>query len=504
MKTEVVLKNVFVSCLIAVFCVLLPGSAHATWTSVVNGSEFTNTSTFTGYYGYNYSWGQDQNGSARMWPSNVIVSNGTVTLRSILTNAALSPQPNPPDSTDSPYLRIRYNSGTFYLYHQIEVSATQPMWSISMSAKVPTATGTWPAFWMTGADTWPPESDFMEYKGSDSCWQNNYDGSWSSDTPVVSTAGSAWHNYKEVVNYYNSSDCDFHFYVDGIMEGVQTGITTFVSAPCTLMVDYQMENSSGSPGPAVPAQYIVSNLVVTYESVTGVGNGLVTNGPYKLVARNGLAFTNCLDVGNNYTTNNSPLDQWPYNAGLNEQWNLTYLGGGNYSIIGRESGRALEVRNAATTNGALVDIADYTAASNQHWKFIPVTGASGYYYCLNVGSGLALEVAGNTTNSYAPIDQWSRVALAVPTFTSALPNAALTKVVLQATDGVPSQIFNVLSTSDPSQPMSSWSTAAAVTTDANGNITYTNVMNPSLPYQFFALELGATGGYNQQWKLESP
>jgi hypothetical protein len=500
MKTEIVSKKVPVSCLIAVFCILLPARVHATWTAVVSGTEFTNTTTFLNYYSYNYTWGQDQNGSARMESSNVVVSNGTVTLHSYETNSQ-EPAPNPPDSADSPYLPIRYYSGTFHLNHQITVATTSPMWDISIQAKVPTATGTWPAFWMTGADSWPPESDFMEFKGVDGCSQNTYDGSWQGLTTTVSTAGSAWHSYRMVANLLNSTEVDFHYYIDGIMESEQTS-TTFVGAPCTLMVDYQMEGSSGSPGPNNPANFVVSNLVVKYENTSSAGSGAIANGAYKFVVRSGTATTNVLDVGNNYTTNGSPLDQWPYNAGLNQQWIITYVGSGQYSIIGRESGRALEVRNAATTNGALVDIADYTAASNQHWKFIAASG--GAYYCLNAGSGLALGVAGNASTNLAPINQWTRVVNEVPAFTSALPDATGSNVVLTATVGIPGQTYNVLSTTDPTQPLASWTSTATVTTDANGNISYTNPINTNSPQQFFALQLGATAGYNQQWLLQSP
>jgi galactan endo-beta-1,3-galactanase len=66
--------------------------------------------------------GTDHNGSARMNQTNVMVSNGVVTLTSSLANNYEGA------SSASPHLTIRYNSGTFYLQQPITISKQFPTW----------------------------------------------------------------------------------------------------------------------------------------------------------------------------------------------------------------------------------------------------------------------------------------------------------------------------------------------------------------------------------------
>ena len=174
-------------CLVVFMTVGTPYFVHATWQTLVDGTSFNGANAFTNQWSYNYPWGTDHNGSARMNATNVTVSGGVVTLTSSLTNTYEG------TSSKSPNLTIRYNSGTFYLKQQITIDAQHPVWDISGQLKVPTQTGTWPAFWITGANSWPPESDFMEFKGSSTCWQNTYNGSWQTSHTNISSAGTEWH-----------------------------------------------------------------------------------------------------------------------------------------------------------------------------------------------------------------------------------------------------------------------------------------------------------------------
>ncbi|MGH7953649.1 MAG: hypothetical protein ACREFE_17265, partial [Limisphaerales bacterium] len=60
--------------------------AEAAWETLVDGASFNNVSAFQNKWSYNYPWGTDHNGSARMNQTNVTVSGGVVTLTSSLTN----------------------------------------------------------------------------------------------------------------------------------------------------------------------------------------------------------------------------------------------------------------------------------------------------------------------------------------------------------------------------------------------------------------------------------
>ncbi len=191
--------------------------------------------------------------------TNVTIMDGVVTLTS-----------SPVDSDEgnsgaSPHLKIRYRSGTFYLKEKITICPAYPVWDFSGQFKVPTETGTWPAFWITGAKTWPPESDFMEFKGTAECHQNTYDGRWQAKITPVPHADTVWHTYRTIATLENSTNVGFQYFIDGVLESEQTA-DTFVSSPCWLIIDYQMEGDSGSPGPNQVTRFAMTNIVVRRKS----------------------------------------------------------------------------------------------------------------------------------------------------------------------------------------------------------------------------------------------
>ncbi|HZM05787.1 MAG TPA: hypothetical protein VFC44_22530 [Candidatus Saccharimonadales bacterium] len=253
------MTRTFVYRFVSLVGVFIPGWVQAGWQTIVSGESFQNAAAFTSAWNYAYPWGNDQNGSARMFVTNVVASNGMVTLSAWPVAVAGSEGV----SSKNPHLEIHYNSGTFYLKQQITINAQFPNWDMSVQARVPSVIGTWPAVWFTGAHSWPPESDFMEFKGNSNCWQNTYNGKWQSVQTTVSSPDD-WHSYRVVANLENTTNVAFHYYIDGILKTEQTS-TTFVDSPCWLIVDFQMEGSSGAPGPTAPQFFYVSNLVVRRE-----------------------------------------------------------------------------------------------------------------------------------------------------------------------------------------------------------------------------------------------
>jgi galactan endo-beta-1,3-galactanase len=465
--------------------------ACATWVNVVNGTSFNSAAAFSAKWNYDYPWGTNHNGSAVMNATNIAIANGMITITSSLTNHYEGV------STASPYLTIRYNSGTFYLNSDVTVSAQYPMWDISGQFKVPTVTGTWPAFWMTGVNSWPPESDFMEFKGCDCCGGNTYDGSWQTQVTTVSTASTAWHTYRLVAQLENSTNVDFHYYIDGVMEAEQTA-TTFVDAPCYVIVDFQMEGSSGSPGPSSNTYTYVSNIVINCEDVITAGSGPLANGAYEIFVR---STGQCADVLSQNTATNSPVGQWPVNGGLNEQWILTYLGSSQYSIIGRQSGRALSVATGATTNGAGVILTDYAESANQKWMVTPVSG--GYYQLINAASGKALEVTGNSTVDAALLNQWAAASSTPPQFSSISASGA--DITLDCAAGVPGIGYSLLTSSNLGPAISNWTVLTSATGNAQGNFSFVHAMAAGAATQFYMLQLQPTNGAaNQQWTFQSP
>jgi hypothetical protein len=223
------------------------------WVNVIPATSFSSYST---YWNDLYPWGSDHNGSARMRSQNISVSGGVLTL----TSAASGSVGN---SSKDPYLPIHYYSGTVYAKTIPVVTDSWPKWHFKGEFQCESQTGTWPAFWVTGADSWPPESDFMEFKGSATCWTNTYknaSGGWSSVGTAISSPGN-WHTYSVYMTKTNSTDVSIEYWIDGVLKSTQTG-ANFVGKNLNIIIDYQMEGSSGSPGPTGTTYMRARNVIV--------------------------------------------------------------------------------------------------------------------------------------------------------------------------------------------------------------------------------------------------
>lgn len=194
-------------------------------------------SSFSTYWNYNYPWGTDHNGSARMRPQNATVSGGVLTCSAVRGTVANKPS-------------IHYFSGTIWAKQQVTVSNAWPLWRVSGQFQCPSVRGTWPAFWLNNADGWPPESDIMEFKGSNVNWSNTYrnqSGQWSTTLTTISNPGE-WHTYTAWIARHSATDVKIEYWIDGVKVGTHYG-QNFMNDPLNLIIDLQMEGSSGSPGP---------------------------------------------------------------------------------------------------------------------------------------------------------------------------------------------------------------------------------------------------------------
>ena len=144
-------------------------------------------------------------------------------------------------------------------------------------------------------------------------------------------------------------------------------------------------------GALVIAQTVFNSLTV------------IANGTYKIVNLNSALVADCQ---HDQSTNGTPVQQYTYSGGANQQWTLTSLGNGCYKIIGVASGRALEVVGSGTANGTLIDIWDYTGAANQQWSF---TSTSGGYYRLTPQNATSpsLDVQHSGTTNSIPLEIWT-------------------------------------------------------------------------------------------------
>jgi hypothetical protein len=122
---------------------------------------------------------------------------------------------------------------------------------------------------------------------------------------------------------------------------------------------------------------------------------------YRMVCRQS---NKALDVNGSSTTNGGDIIQWDYSGGNNQQWKITSLGNGYFSIINRNSNKALDVNGSSTTGGTNIIQWDYSGGNNQQWKIIDM--GFGYYEIINRNSGLSLDVNNASAANGASVIQW--------------------------------------------------------------------------------------------------
>jgi galactan endo-beta-1,3-galactanase len=239
------------------------GSARgAAWEDVLTGS-FANRQALEASWHYRYPWGSDHNGTARMYASSTDINHVYLESSGVLAIKATRITWDEGNSSADPHLPIRYHSGAIHARQHVVVNDQFPNWEVRGEFQAPSARGTWPAFWLTGVNSWPPESDILEFKGDGRNWFNTYrnaSGAWSNTIVSVSNPG-AWHGYRAWITKVNATDVDIHYYLDGGWVGQHRG-ANFVNSPLWLIINLQMEGSSGSPGPTADTIYRARNVYV--------------------------------------------------------------------------------------------------------------------------------------------------------------------------------------------------------------------------------------------------
>lgn len=232
-------------------------------TTVIPSTSFSSYSVFETFWAYLYPWGSDHNGSARMVGNSsdhihIVLASSTLSLIATPTSNAV-----PPSSTANPKPAIHYASGAIHAKSQITVTSANG-YTISGEFSAPTNFGTWPAFWLTAVNGWPPETDIGEWKGTANNWFNTFNTSSIVKSTLVSwPTDLSFHALKAVLTAEsNNADVKIDFYMDNILRTTQYG-QGFVGKPLWLIINLQMEGSAGSPGPSGTTTYKVRNLMMT-------------------------------------------------------------------------------------------------------------------------------------------------------------------------------------------------------------------------------------------------
>ncbi|PFH46338.1 glycoside hydrolase family 16 protein [Amanita thiersii Skay4041] len=232
-------------------------------TTVIPNTCFSSYSSLESYFNYLYPWGSDHNGSARMQGSSSDHSHISVASSTLSLIATPTTNANPPTSTSNPHPAIHYISGAVHAKAQITVTQSNS-YTLSGEFSSPTVRGTWPAFWLTAVNSWPPEADIGEWKGTANNWFNTFNTSSIVRSDLVAwPTDLSFHSLKAVLTAEsNNADVKIDFYMDNTHRATQYG-QGFVGKPLWLILNLQMEGSSGSPGPTGTTTYKIRNFQIT-------------------------------------------------------------------------------------------------------------------------------------------------------------------------------------------------------------------------------------------------
>ena len=229
------------------------------WETLLDGS-FASRSTLESAWNYLYPWGSDHNGTARMYASSTDNNHLYLSPSGVLNLKASRITWDEGNSSKDPYLPIHYHSAAIHAKRQVLVNDQFPNYEVRGEFQAPSAPGTWPAFWITGANGWPPESDILEYKGDNRNWFNTYDGGWDNTIVSVSSPGS-WHEYRIWMTKVSATNVEIHYYLDDVWKGAHVG-SNFVGKAMNVIINLQMEGASGSSGPTGDTYYKAQNVYV--------------------------------------------------------------------------------------------------------------------------------------------------------------------------------------------------------------------------------------------------
>lgn len=172
---------------------------------------------FDQYFGVNYPWGTDHNGAARMDKSQVDLANGT------LRHTARKVSGQKDASHGGKSIKIHYLSGTTYAKEHFAV-AKGGGFDFGGEFRATVARGTWPAFWLTAVDGWPPEVDMAEWKGSGKISFNTFNtSSQVAALDVRYPDPGAFHKIRCEVRDENGRDLAIKFFLDDQLVTTQVG-----------------------------------------------------------------------------------------------------------------------------------------------------------------------------------------------------------------------------------------------------------------------------------------
>ena len=174
-------------------------------------------SSFGKYWNNLYPDGSDHNGGARMDKEHVSIDSGNLVI------TAEPVEGEPPSYFGGRVIPINYRSGAIHAKENFTVRKNGGL-DFSAEFIAPVEKGTWPAFWLTGVDKWPPEIDIAEWMGDGKILFNTYNTSTQMTSKnLVYKNPDQWHSVRCEIRDENGSDVRVQFYYDGQPIATQYG-----------------------------------------------------------------------------------------------------------------------------------------------------------------------------------------------------------------------------------------------------------------------------------------
>ncbi len=180
-------------------------------------TSFNSQNDFDAVWAYNYPWGTDHNGAARMDKSQVKLEDGVMTITAKRVNG------QKPAHHGGKDIAIRYLAGTISAREHFTVSKGGG-YDFAGEFRATTTRGTWPAFWLTAVDGWPPEVDMAEWKGSGKISFNTFNtSSQVAARDVTYPSPADFHKIRCELRDENGRDVEVKFYMDDALVTTQVG-----------------------------------------------------------------------------------------------------------------------------------------------------------------------------------------------------------------------------------------------------------------------------------------
>lgn len=176
-------------------------------------------SNFDKYWNYLYPGDvTDHNGGARMDKEHVKTENGNTVVITAEPSEGEEDSSHGDGSTP-----VNYRSGAIHTKETFTVKKNGG-YDFNAEVLVNPVKGTWPAFWCSGAESWPPEIDFVEWMGDGKVLFNTWNTSeihGADSLPYKNV--DEWHSISTKVVDDNGSDVKVTFTYDGEVVATQWG-----------------------------------------------------------------------------------------------------------------------------------------------------------------------------------------------------------------------------------------------------------------------------------------